>query len=57
MLRSCKDFFEVLQLAQHRNETEFVVSEHVYGIEDEMPLMRSGQVNDNAMCLWTLDTA
>ena len=45
--------FEV-QLAKHRIKTEFRVSEHVYGIKDEVPLMGSGQGNGNGMCLWTL---
>ena len=46
--------FEVLQLAQHRIETRFGVSDYGYGIEDEVPLMGTGQGNGNGMCLWTL---
>ena len=46
--------FEVLQRAQHRIKTGYGVSDHVYGIEDEIPLMGVDQGNGNGMCLWTL---
>ena len=46
--------FEVLQLAEHRIKTGFGVSDHVYGIGDDIPLMGVGQGNGNGMCVWTL---